>query len=111
MARRARRRGLPRFGGLRLWLVVAATCVTGLLYYRPVHAYVETRHTLARRSAEVRALAATKRALEQRLALTESDATLVRAARQLGLVKPGERLFIVKDIAQWRRAHAARRSR
>jgi cell division protein FtsB len=83
----------------------------GLLYYRPVHAYVETRHSLAERTAEVRTLAATKRTLEQRLVLTQSDATLVRAARQLGLVRPGERLFIVKDIAQWLRAHAARRSR
>jgi hypothetical protein len=29
----------------------------------------------------------------------------VREARRLGLVKPGERLFIVKGIAAWRKNH------
>jgi hypothetical protein len=30
---------------------------------------------------------------------------LVREARRLGLVKPGERLFIVKGIPAWRKHH------
>jgi hypothetical protein len=34
----------------------------------------------------------------------------VREARQLGLVKPGERLFIVKGVEAWKRAqHTIRR--
>ena len=36
----------------------------------------------------------------------ERGATLVRGARRLGLVKPGEHLFIVQGIQEWRRAHA-----
>ena len=90
-----------------MWLVVAGACALTLLYYRPVRAYVHTHRTLEARSAEVRALAAKKRALEQRLELSKSEAALVRAARRLGLVQPGERLFIVKDIARWRRTHGA----
>ena len=87
------------------WLALGAICLLALLYYRPVKAYVETRHTLAARKAEVAALAARKQALEARLRLNESGATLARAARRLGLVKPGERLFIVKGIPEWRREH------
>jgi len=30
---------------------------------------------------------------------------LIREARRLGLVKPGERLFIVRGIAAWRKHH------
>jgi cell division protein FtsB len=77
-----------------------------LLYYRPVRTYVNTRHTLDERTAEVRALVARKHQLEQRLTEIEQGASLVRGARRLGLVKPGEHLFIVQGIQQWRRAHA-----
>jgi cell division protein FtsB len=105
-----RRRG--RFpGGVRLWLVAGAVGVLALLYYRPVRAYLHAHRTLAQRSAEVRALEAQKQALERRLALSRGEQSLVRAARGLGLVEPGERLFIVKDIAQWRRAQARSRGR
>lgn len=82
----------------------------GLLYYRPVQAYLDTKHTLAARSAEVRQLAARKQSLQHQLELTQKGVDLVQAARRLGLVKPGERLFIVQNIAKWRQAHAAHRS-
>ena len=36
----------------------------------------------------------------------QRGATLVRGARRLGLVKPGEHLFIVQGIPEWRRANA-----
>ncbi len=91
------------------WLGVACLVVIALLYYRPVRSYLSARHTLAARKAEVEALAAQKRMLEERLAATTSGATLVQTARRLGLVKPGERLFIVKDIPAWRHAHVAAR--
>lgn len=81
------------------------------LYYRPVKSYFGAQHALAERRAEVRALEDRKRTLEQRLDLTRSGATLVRGARRLGLVKPGERLFIVRGIPEWRRAQAPRRNR
>jgi cell division protein FtsB len=77
-----------------------------LLYYRPVRTYMKTRDTLQERTGEVHALAARKHHLEQRLAEVEQGASLVRGARRLGLVKPGEHLFIVQGIQQWRRAHA-----
>ena len=88
----------------RLWLLVAGAVLAALLYYRPVHSYLKTRDALADKRAEVGTLAAENQALAGRLAMAGSATTLVRRARRLGLVKPGERVFIVKGIAAWRKA-------
>jgi cell division protein FtsB len=97
-----RKRRRPRRGVLvRRWLGVGALCLVGLLYYRPLHTYMGTRHTLVERSGQVENLRAEKRKLERKLADTTSDSALVREARRLGLVKPGERLFIVKGVEAW----------
>ena len=87
------------------WLGVVVLCLVGFLYYRPAKTYFEKRHTLAERMAEVQRLRAQNARLERRLTISKSDAALAREARRLGLVKPGEQLFIVKGIAKWRRAH------
>ncbi len=102
MLRLRRRRRLSR------WLALGVVVLLALLYYRPVQAYLSTHRTLDARTAEVRALAARKHRLEERLAEIRSGATLVREARRLGLVKPGEHLFIVRGIPAWRRAHPHR---
>jgi cell division protein FtsB len=52
--------------------------------------------------------------LEQRVKHASSLAALAAEARTLGYIRPGEHLFIVKDIPQWRRrqhggSHAASR--
>jgi cell division protein FtsB len=88
-------------------VLIAALVLVGLLYYRPLRSYFQAGRDLAERRAEVRLLEAQRRQLERRLALDESGATLLRAARRLGLVRPGERLFIVKGIPAWRRERAA----
>jgi cell division protein FtsB len=107
-AKKKRRR--PRRAVLvRRWLGVGAVCLIGLLYYRPLHTYVDTRHTLIERSAQVASLRSERRQLERKLADSTSESTLVREARQLGLVKPGERLFIVKGIEAWKAAHTIKR--
>ena len=41
----------------------------------------------------------------QRIATVGTGHVLVREARRLGLVKPGEQLFIVRGIAAWRKKH------
>jgi hypothetical protein len=87
------------------WLAVAAVAFLAFFYYRPLHAYFDTRHSLQERRAEVRGLQAQKRRLQRQLAATTSPAALDVEARQLALVKPGERLFIVKGIAAWQRKH------
>jgi cell division protein FtsB len=76
------------------------------LYYRPLSSYLQTRSELSVRQSQVAALRAEKARLERRLARTTSDAALAREARRIGYVKPGERLFIVKGVAAWQKAHS-----
>ena len=88
-------------------VALGVAVLLGLLYYRPVRAYVHTHHAARPRGRGARARGAEAPAGE-RLAEIEQGATLVRGARRLGLVKPGEQLFIVQGIPEWRRAHARR---
>ena len=105
-AKKKRRR--PRRGVLvRRWLGVGALCLVALLYYRPLRTYVDTRHTLVERTSKVRALRSQKSKLMRQLADSASESALVREARRLGLVKPGERLFIVRGIEAWKHARAS----
>lgn len=95
----------------RAWIIATvALALVGFLYYRPVKAYVQAQGALQERAAEVRKLSAERTDLRRRLRLDGSGATLVREARRLGLVRPDERLFIIKGIAAWRRARAAERA-
>jgi cell division protein FtsB len=106
MAPRKKRR--RRLGGpiARRWLAVGALVFVGLLYYRPLHDYLDASSQRSVRLAAVRQLRAEQAALERRLRRASSVAVLAREARTLGYVRPGEHLFIVKDVPQWRRRHA-----
>lgn len=97
----------PRLSLLR-WIALATLVVVALLYYRPLKSYVETRSSLQDRQAEVRQLRAKRDELARRLEEADTPEALERRARKLGLVKPGERLFIVKGIEEWRRRAEAR---
>jgi cell division protein FtsB len=88
------------------WVLVGGVLLVLFLYYRPLRSYVHAKDALAQRTAEIRQLRLEQRSLERRVARAASGGELVREARRLGLVKPGERLFIVKGIAAWRRARA-----
>ena len=107
MATRKKRR--RRIGGpiARRWFAVGALLLVGLLYYRPLHDFVQARSQRAVRVTEVRHLQKERAALERRLRRASSLAVLTQAARSLGYIRPGEHLFIVKDIPQWRRGQHA----
>ncbi len=92
---------------LRRWFAVGALLLVGLLYYRPLHDYVEARSQQASRVAAVRQLQKQQAALKRRLRRASSLPVLASEARALGYIRPGEHLFIVKDIPQWRRRHHA----
>jgi cell division protein FtsB len=83
------------------WLAVGAIVLVALFYARPLRSYLNTKHQLAQRKADVRALIAETRELQRRLADASTPEALQREARRLGLVRPGERLFIVKGITAW----------
>jgi len=105
MARRKKQP--PRGSRVLRWAAVLAFVVVALLYYRPARTYLHTRHTVDARTAEVAKLRQEHKRLQRLVAASASDAELAREARRLGLVKPGERLFIVKGINRWLKRHSS----
>jgi cell division protein FtsB len=86
-------------------LAIGGIAALAFLYWKPTQTYFHTKRQLDVRRADVQQLRAEKAKLEKRIALAGTSEQLVREARRLGLVKPGERLFIVKGIADWRKHH------
>lgn len=86
--------------------MVATAVLVAFLYYRPLSSYLETRAALNERQAEVQKLRAERVRLQARLAESSTLEALTREARRMSLVRPGERLFVVKGIAGWKRAQA-----
>ena len=102
----ARRRASVRRAKLRRALLLCGLAVVAFLYYHPLRAYLDTKHQLSERAAQVQSLRSQNSTLERRLTAASSPAALAREARtELSLVKPGEQLYIVKGIAAWRRTH------
>lgn len=96
MARRTRQRSRTS-RALRL-LGAAALVAIAFAYVSPLKAYFEARQVVSARKAEVVALQREEEKLERRLAQSDTDAFVEQEARRLGLVRPGERLFIVKGL-------------
>ena len=92
-------------------LAVGAILLVALLYARPLRSYLGTKQELANRTTDVHALKAEKRELQRRLAEASTPQALEREARRVGLVRPGERLFIVKGISRWVHSRATIRQR
>ena len=88
------------------WCLLATAVVVAFLYYQPLSSYLETRSALNERAAEVAVLRQERDRLQVRLERSSTIEALAREARQLRLVRPGERLFIVKGVKEWRRAQA-----
>jgi cell division protein FtsB len=102
----ARTRRPPAATLARRWLAVILIAMIGYAYYHPLRSWLETRSELHSRRAEVSQLAAQKHELLQRLHASEGLDSLARQARQLGYIRPGEHLFIVKGIKAWQKAHS-----
>jgi cell division protein FtsB len=111
-SRRSRKQRRTRHGRTLLLRagVLATAAFVCFLYYQPLATYVRTRSTLNERSAEVKALREERGRLQARLARSSTTEALAREARRMNLVRPGERLFIVKGIDDWRRTHTAQGS-
>jgi len=106
MPRKKRSRRPPPATLVRRWSVVCGIALVAYLYYHPLRAYLSTRHERSAVRSEVLQLAAQKRELRRRLNVATSTDALAREARELGYVRPGERLFIVKGIPAWEKAHS-----
>jgi cell division protein FtsB len=86
-------------------LALGGIALVAFLYWKPTQTYMQTNHELQTRQAEVRQLRAERTQLQKRIAQAATGGQLVREARRLGLVKPNEKLFIVRGITTWRKHH------
>lgn len=77
--------------------------VVAVGYVQPLRAYRDATADVEARKAEVVRMASANVRLEERIAETETPEFVEREARKLGLVKPGERLYIVTGIDEWKR--------
>ena len=93
------------------WCIVGVALFVAFLYYQPLSSYLQTRSALNERAAEVQRLREERTRLQARLADSETVAALAREARRMRLVRPGERIFIVKGVGEWRRAEARAKTR
>lgn len=89
----------------RRWFAVSVLVLVGLLYYRPLHDFFASRAQRAARLAEVVKLEHQQAILERKLRQASSPTAMAAQERLLGYIRPGEHLFLVKDIRQWRRMH------
>jgi hypothetical protein len=84
-----------RLGRVALLVVLGGIL---LLYVGPAHSYWETWHDARAKRAEVRRLQREhQRLLARRQALRE-PASLMREARRLGMVRQGERAFVLEGL-------------
>ena len=106
----SKRLGLPRTTVVLRWCIAGVAVFVAFLYYQPLSSYLETRSALNERAAEVQRLREERTRLQARLADSETVTALAREARRMRLVRPGERIFIVKGVSEWRRAQARARA-
>ena len=88
-----------RIGRIALLLVLLGVLA---LYVKPVLSWWTTREESQRRGAEVSALEAENEKLRERRARLKDPRFLENEARRLGMVKPGERAFVVEGLPRTR---------
>ncbi len=94
----ARRRKPSRSQLVLRWAGLAVLVAIAVAYVQPLRAYRDAKADVEVRRAEVRELELEGQALAARLEVARTDAFAEREARKLGLVRPGERLFIVTGL-------------
>jgi cell division protein FtsB len=108
--RAARKRRVPRISrpshALR-WIGLVVLLAVAVGYVQPLRAYRAASADVAARKAEVEQMGQANVRLEQSIAETETPEFVEREARKLGLVKPGERLYIVTGTDEWTKERQA----
>jgi cell division protein FtsB len=104
---RKRPRRLPKPARPLRWIGLVVLLAVAIGYVQPLRAYRDARADVSAQRAEVERIARGNLALEQRIAEAGTAEYVEREARKLGLVKPGERLFIVTGIDEWKHERRA----
>ncbi len=95
--------GAARGSGIR-WdrvgrlMIVAVFVLVALLYVHPLWTYWSARGEAAKRRAEVTRLETERDRLQRRVRALRNPKALEREARSLGMVRPGERAYVVEHL-------------
>ena len=90
------------------WIGLIVLLIVAVGYVQPLRAYRDATANVAKREAEVERIASANVRLGQSIEETETPEFVERQARKLGLVKPGERLYIITGIDEWRQERQGR---
>jgi hypothetical protein len=77
--------------------LLGVLCVIVLLYIPPVTHWIQQSHTASRGHAQLRDLKRERARLRARLHQLVGPGALEREARRLGMVKPGERPYVIES--------------
>lgn len=80
------------------WLGAAVIAAIAVAYVQPVRSYYRAKDDLARTQEQRALLLHQQAALRHRLELVETDEFVAREARKIGLVRPGEHLYVVRGL-------------
>jgi len=87
-----------RWDRLGRWALIAVLGLVLYLYIGPALTWVSTYKEAGRKRAEVAALKAENQRLLDRRKYLRDPASLEREARRLGLVKAGEKSYVVQGV-------------
>jgi cell division protein FtsB len=85
----------------RLGLLIVLVMILGL-YIGPARSYFATRSQAAEKRAAVAQLQRENARLKARAQALKDPAALEREARRMGMVRPGERAYVVKGLPKGR---------
>jgi cell division protein FtsB len=92
------RRTRIRWDRLGRWALIAVLGLVLYLYIGPAATWISTYREAARKRAEVAALKAENRRLRERRHVLRDPAALEREARRLGMVKAGEKPYVIEGL-------------
>ena len=92
------RRTRIRWDRLGRWALIAVLGLVLYLYIGPAASWISTYREAARKRAEVAALKAVNKRLRERRRVLRDPAALEREARRLGMVKAGEKSYVIEGV-------------
>jgi cell division protein FtsB len=95
---RAAARPNIRWDRLGRVFLLAVLFVILLMYVSPLTRWVTQKNTAKEDTVELRQLEATNTGLKSRLKSLQSPQALELKARNLGMVRPGERPFVIENL-------------
>ena len=93
-----RRRSGIRWDRLGRFALLAMLVFIVLLYISPAKHWIQQSRTAGHQQDELSELTAENRALKKRVKALGDPGALEREARRLGLVRPGERSYVIENL-------------